>query len=447
MSDIDISYALASCLVAQGSEGKIVSGLAASWKVNPQTHSIDFKLRPDGKWSDGTNFTATDVLKSFADTKAHFHTQIPSLFESYISLEAVSDSEVRFVLKPGIKVEQFLLKLIEPMHGIVRASNGKQNTAVTTGAYFLSSGTDKEVVLAANPYWYGANDQMFTEVRLKRPGKTVSAETLLNDPWPDMISIPSFLTRSEFTKLSKSVNVWRRNLDRVVTLNPTNSSKLERTRKLISYWRAHAPMNKVSESIAFGVFADQIYPAGLILHSKKKLSNSPPTKGEILAQFGKQEITIAYAKDRMPIEVLESFDKNVCSVLPIKCKLVPIDIKDISGIRANGTYDFYFGGLGIDVINLDGGLSYYFELKPPPIPSDGSASGNFIARLKSIREQDKIHALEKYRELMLDVVEGNYVLPLAHSSTVVVGREYIDFESIPPVYETVPFGLIKWKKK
>lgn len=445
LSDIDISYALASCLVTLSRDELIVPGLADSWHVDEGRHTITFCIRASGQWSDGSLLTSYDVIKSFEDTKDAFGKRIPTLFESYTSLDAITPSEVRFTLKPQIKAEQFLKKLTAPMHGIVRATAGRQNAFVTSGPYFLKSEADQELVLTSNKHWYAVSKTMFSEVRLRQPKSMISPETLSTDPWPDLVNIPSILAKKQIESFATPMNIWRRNLDRVIALSPMSSESLARTRLLIGYWRAHANLRLVSEAVAFGVFADQIFPSGSVLHLPEIRNNSSPSSAEIIAKIGARPVTIAYSDNRMPKEVLAALENHICGVLPVKYELIPINIKDLTGLRTGGSYDFYFGGLGVDTINLDASLSYYFESHPPPVPSDSSREGNFRKRIKELRmDQDKAKS-ENYLEIMRDVIELNYILPIAHSSTIVIGRAHLDFQLIPSNFETVPFGMIRHK--
>lgn len=72
-------------LVRWGVDGfnKIEPNLAESWTISPDATSYTFKLRQGAKWSDGTPFTADDVLFSMNDVLANkgFLSAVPADFQ------------------------------------------------------------------------------------------------------------------------------------------------------------------------------------------------------------------------------------------------------------------------------------------------------------------------------------------------------------------------------
>ena len=87
-------------LINRNADGKLVPGLATSWKASPDGKSFDFHLRKDVKFQNGEPFTAEDVKYSFerfVDPKVGnvFAYELASLK----SVDVVSPSEVRINLK------------------------------------------------------------------------------------------------------------------------------------------------------------------------------------------------------------------------------------------------------------------------------------------------------------------------------------------------------------
>jgi hypothetical protein len=445
MADLDISYAIGSTLVTHGNDGQLSSSVASRWSADSEKGQIDFYLNEGAKWADGSALTAAAVLDSFADTKKNFAATIPSLFESYVKLEAVGDNRVRFTLKPGITIQKFLEKLTEPMHGLVKIVNGKASTTITSGAYFVETATDSEVILRANKYWFNYSKEIIDRVHLRRPAKSITASTLTEDAWPDFISSPIVLLKNDLLKLPPKASIWRRTNDRLLSLSHAGKD-LSATRLLFGYLKAHAPLKKFSELIDGGTFATQIYASGLILHSEKEPGDHSVPKADLVKAWPSGVVSIAYDPKRLPPPLVSILKTDICAaLLPLRCEFHAVDVKDLAKIRRSNEYNIYVGSVGVDSINLDGGLSYYFELNPSMIPSDSSAKGNFIARLKAARMSPGDH-VELFREILFDAVEGNYVLPLAHYSTTLIGRSKIDLSQAPAVFETVPFHLIRIRK-
>ena len=146
--------------------------LAASWTVSPDTRTITLDLRPGVLWSDGTPFTADDVLFSFAAAlDAHFAnvmTDVVRVGDAPIAVHA--ESPLRVVLHfdkpyaPGVRLLDALP--IYPKHalgaalaaGTFGSAWGPQTPAAqmpVLGPFMVQSYTPGErVVLARNPHYW-----------------------------------------------------------------------------------------------------------------------------------------------------------------------------------------------------------------------------------------------------------------------------------------------------
>jgi len=154
--------------------------LAKSWEVSDENKVITFKLRQGLKWSDGTPFTADDVVFSFMDlylnedveTDTRDVLQLPD--GNFPVVEKVDDYTVKVVcsvafrpilnsmtanILPKHKLEQFVHKL----HPEVAADAFNQIWGLDTdpkelvgmGAFMVESYTpDLNVVMKRNPYYY-----------------------------------------------------------------------------------------------------------------------------------------------------------------------------------------------------------------------------------------------------------------------------------------------------
>lgn len=445
MPDIDISYALGSRLVNHGTDGQIVSGLADRWAISNEKRSVDFELREDARWSDGNAISPRDVVDSFVDTKKRFGETIPSLFESYDSIEVSGVRNIRFNLHAGVAVLQLLEKLTEPMHGIVKIVDKKASLSITSGAYQVESQSARDLILSANTHWYGHNSKMFERINMRRGVSDVNATTLTTDSWPDMVTIPLAMLKSEAAKLPSGTNIWRRNNDRLVNFSPTGRDGLAATRSVLAFIQSHTKISDISDLVDHGYYADQIYAKGLILHSDQKFDRSSPSREELKKIWGSKPLLIGYARGRLHEEVRLALEKMICAVIPFPCEFHPLEVRDLTAARREKKFHLILGGVGVDSINLDGGLSYYFEMNPPIIPSDDSAVGNFVQRLKEIRKLPG-SPTDSYRRLLFDVVNGFYFLPVFHCSTTVIAREFVDMSLAPTTFETVLFELIQRKE-
>ena len=148
-----------------------VPGLALAWKpIAPDTW--EFKLRPDVKFSDGTPFTADDVVFSYNRALAP-----TSDFRSYISsikdVKAVDPLTVHIVtngpnpILPDYTTSILIMsKAWSEKHNVTKPQSFKDKeetyavrNAMGTGPYILKQrDPDVRTVMAKNPTFWGAKD-------------------------------------------------------------------------------------------------------------------------------------------------------------------------------------------------------------------------------------------------------------------------------------------------
>ena len=151
--------------------------LAQRWEVSPDGKVWTFYLRKDVKWSDGTPFTADDVIFTF--NEVYYNDSIPSSTRDIltvdgkkIKVEKVDDYTVRFILpKPFAPFLNALSADILPKHKLEKAvKEGKFNTTwnvntdpkevVGTGPWVIKEYIKgQRVVYERNPYYYERDEE------------------------------------------------------------------------------------------------------------------------------------------------------------------------------------------------------------------------------------------------------------------------------------------------
>jgi len=168
--------------------GALVPELAKSWDVSMDNRTITFHLRQGVKWSDGTPFTADDVVFSFNDLyyNADVETTNRDILrlpdESYPVVEKVDDNTVQVrlsvVFRPTLKA---MCAPILPKHAVAKYVH-KLNPDVPAGTFNSCWGLeewpelvglgpfmvesyvpDVQVTMRRNPYYY-AYDQNGTQL-------------------------------------------------------------------------------------------------------------------------------------------------------------------------------------------------------------------------------------------------------------------------------------------
>ncbi|MEV5965380.1 ABC transporter substrate-binding protein [Kribbella sp. NPDC051952] len=137
-------------------DGKIVPVLATSWQ-NPDPSTWVFKLRSGVKFSDGTPFTAKDVVASYERHKKLDGPLVP-LYSTVTSFAATDDQTVTVkTSKPlGTLLSSLTLLFIGPAAKV--DTDGFATKPIGTGPFVVTSfKPDEKLELAANPtYWDGA---------------------------------------------------------------------------------------------------------------------------------------------------------------------------------------------------------------------------------------------------------------------------------------------------
>ena len=169
------SYARAAAhtgLTARAADGRIIPGLATSWRVLDEGRAYIFKLRA-AEWPDGRRITAGDVVAvlrrqvvpgSAAPLKPYLLAleNAPEVAANRVppQMLGVDDPLPDVVAIRLSRPEPHLLALLaHPSLGIVRS---RDDPPPPSGAYRIEQGEDeqsRELLLSPNPAWYGAGER------------------------------------------------------------------------------------------------------------------------------------------------------------------------------------------------------------------------------------------------------------------------------------------------
>lgn len=179
-------------LVRQDPSGKVIPGMAKSWKVSADGKVYTFTLRSSAKWSNSDSVTASDFEYAWKRALAP-ETGSTYAFNMYpiANAEAYNTGKLKDASKVGVKAlnsytlqvtlkektAYFLQMLTEdifvPVNAAVVkadknwASNAK--TLVTNGPFTVKSWSQNIITLAKNPKYYAAGEIRLSAVQLLRP--------------------------------------------------------------------------------------------------------------------------------------------------------------------------------------------------------------------------------------------------------------------------------------
>ena len=172
-------------LVRNGPRDELIPGLALSWQIGPDPNVWEFSLRPNVKFSDGTPFTARDVV--FSLDRAQDVPGAPSTMKRHLQaiaeVTAVDDHTVRIRTKkpsPTLPGDIAVIAMISATlpRDVAPARFNKGEGTFGTGPYKLVEYVPgSHVTLAANPnYWGGRTPWDTVTFRLfTNPGSRVAA--------------------------------------------------------------------------------------------------------------------------------------------------------------------------------------------------------------------------------------------------------------------------------
>jgi len=162
----DLSALVFDGLTTLDATGQVSPALALDWDVSEDGTVYDFHLRQDVTWHDGAPFTAADVaftVQAMQDPDFQGDTTLRELWRTVI-VDQQDDFSVRFTLQEPFP--SFLLYTnigILPMHLLsdVPAADLPQHgfstkQPVGTGRFIVESVSADEVVLVANPSYWGS---------------------------------------------------------------------------------------------------------------------------------------------------------------------------------------------------------------------------------------------------------------------------------------------------
>ncbi len=122
--EADIQRDLFEGLVAEAADGSFIPGAAASWSISDDGRTYTFKLRPDGRWSNGDAVTAADFVYAFRR-----------------GVDPNVGSDYAFILWPIANAEEI--------------TKGKGKDLASLGAKALDALTLEVTLRAPTPYFLG----------------------------------------------------------------------------------------------------------------------------------------------------------------------------------------------------------------------------------------------------------------------------------------------------
>lgn len=442
MSDLELSIALATPLVTFNEERQVVAALAEKWTLVPP-NKIQFQLRKNLKWSNGEVVTAEQYKKSLERSKKLYADDLKALFDSVTNIEAETDHILTFTTKEEVTKSGILLKLTEPMYGLMALKNdGSLDLQRSSGSFELNKSSDNEIQLSINKNWYLFAKDMPSIVEIRRPEKNVDLiENFQKDTWVNLVSGSSLMKASTLKSLKDSgAKTWQRSLDKVFSLYPSKRFLKAHGSGIIQKISSSLDKEKVLAGLSGYTLATQFFPRGYELWSSsepKSLKSESGTNTSVL------KIIIPDNPYAMPLKSSLVKALKESNGVIAECELVPLP--EVNDRMKKGDYDILATGIAVADPNFEGAMSFFFEREPAFIQST-SKPNDFAAQIKEARSlATSKERATKMREIIVHAQEAGHVAPLFHFSSLAIAKSGVDLSEVPNSDETVLFSKVRMR--
>lgn len=443
--DLDISYALGTTLVDWTPSRELTSGLAESWEFLGEK-KVSFNLSSKAKWSDGTQVTADDVVKSLNRAKKDYGQVLASLFGSVESIIAKNPKTIVFELTADSIQNTLVRKLTEPMYGVFATKEGKLSFEKSSGPFRLKNANTDEINLEVNKHWISYQPQMADAVTIRKSTKGGEVQdAFLKDTWPNLFTASSLMPEAISTEFKKSnFKIWNRNVDRVFFFSPSPKLHNEQGRELFQYLNENLNRNQIVKGLSGYTETRQFFPQGYVLFDPEFSFKKKGTK--LPEVFKKRPLVVLGAESRLDNNLKENIAASIKSLTGLEPKFKLVSLSAFEKERAAGDYDFLAGALPVNDPNIEGAMGFYFGLTPSIIPDGGTEKTDFMKQIdeaKKLKEQSERSYV--YRKVFTDATQLGCVLPLFHYATIVIAKDGLDLSKVPTTDETVSFSKVRFQ--
>jgi MarR-like DNA-binding transcriptional regulator SgrR of sgrS sRNA len=444
MADLELSMALASTLVAFDEERELISGLATKWAI-VSSNKVQFILRDGLKWSDGSSVTAEQYKLALLRAKRVYADDLKPLFDAVTDIEAPDSRTLVITTREDINSSGILLKLTEPMYGLVALNrNGELDLSKTVGPYVVKSQSTEMLTLVLNHNWYLRQPNMPESVEIKRPvpGKNGLA-TFVDDKWANLISGSSIVNSEVLTAFNQNgYRTWQRTEDKLFALYPSRDFVMRGGAEVMKLLAGAADKDNLLAGLSGYTTANQFFPRGYALWS----TTQPRQTKSAIAQFnGPIRVLIPEGYSAIPLkEKLIQLIKQSTGAVEVTVEIIPYSALN-AHMKAQD-YEILGTGLAVADPNFEGAVSFFIERDPPFIPS-GKAPTDFADQVRTARSLSSTQErAAKIRDILIKAQEAGYVLPLFHFSSLAAAKPGIDMSEISNSDESVQFAKLRMKQ-
>lgn len=383
-----------------------------------------------------------DYKTALERAKRLYANDLKALFDSVTGIEVPDDRTLVFITKGAASESGLLLKLTEPMYGLVALNGGSLDLSKTVGPFFVREKSGDVLTLEANKHWYAYVKEMPALVEIKRPKNGVDLiASFEKDDWPNLTSGSSLMPQETFDRLKKNgFKTWQRSLDKVYSLYPSKRFLKEGGANFIKLLAKTVDNASLIKGLSGYANAEQFFPRGYELYSSHQPKIQSPDKWS-----GKNAIVVLLLDTPVLSGMREALAKTISTVSGQPAKIEVIPIAKLSERMKRGDFDIFGVQVAVADPNFEGAMSFFIEKDPPFIPS-GAGTTDFAAQLRQARGLPTMaERAARMREIIIRAQEAGHVLPLFHFSSLAIAKPGVDLSEIPNSDETILFSKVRMR--
>lgn len=442
-ADLDLSHSLATSLIEWDESMQPTAALASSWETVSDS-KIAIHLKPNAKWSDGSNITASEVVASFDRAKRIHRDALDGLFGMVKQISAANKQTVLFELNVPVSKSGIYRKLTEPMYGILHVNaDGTLDLKKSSGPFLVGSSSASEIQLQVNRYWFDFDPAMPERIVVRAQSGTQTPDAALKDTWANLTPSSSLVPESiAAAYASAHLSALKRNLEKIFLLVPSVRLSNPNGRKLLQALSSHLDSKDVVRGIRGYTISRQFYPPGYSLFDP---AFPKPADETVPSEFTSKRLTLLMV-DSVAGNLLKDGLANAVRTATGQTPFIrSVALGELEKERAAGDYDLAAISIPVNELDLDGAMSFFFGISPPLIPSAGDGDSDFKKRIDQAKKlESKAERNSEYRKIMAAATKAGSLLPLLHYSTVVLAKNGIRISQKQATDETIGFSKVRF---
>lgn len=421
-------------IIKLNKHAQIEGDLVESWEISNDHKTFKFKIKPNAKWSDGTNIESNDVKRSILRQKT---INKANHFNFDLLKDIIVNNEREFTIHLKQKNMLFIRHLSYPEFGIIDDDDsskefGKLKFKKVSGPYIPVKNNENNILLKKNPFYPFESKTAPENIRFISNSSEDKLK-LITDGKTDFVIPFTQIPNEKFKEIinNNKLSITHPHIGYTfwLLINP-NSKKL--SDKSLTNWIQRLIIQndfQLSSESKQWVKANQLYlPDGLGRPSEKELKEVwDNIKEDAKKPLKKIKLSLLIGSDSY-----FPFNKTLIALLE-KHFLLNIEYfessKDCRTKMLNKSYDLVLKANDFSSADLHENLQTTFNPNYSLILTD-KQTNQFQSELKialKTSEENKRHKI--YKEIAKKVLTNGYIAPIAFQNVIFIHKKKANVSS------------------